>query len=288
MGDRFNHIDPIANPTGGNDILKGGASSDQLFGDAGNDTLNGGAGNDTITRGAGNDTINYTVGDGVDTIDGGTDTDTLAVSGTSGDDSIEVVLNGSGVVTSIEGTTPTNVESFKPRRPRQWRGRRHARLHRLRQRGDGQSRHDSAAGFTSAANIENVTGTGFGDLLTGTGGDNVVTGGAGNDIIDGGSGSDTAVFSGLRSQYRVTLNPNGSVHVLDLRGGRPDGTDTVSNVEFLQFSDMTINASTVVDHTPVVMVPNPSVQAAAGQTLQMSTLVSAHGCRQRRAGLSVL
>ena len=43
MGDRFNHIDPIANPTGGNDILKGGASSDQLFGDAGNDTLNGGA-----------------------------------------------------------------------------------------------------------------------------------------------------------------------------------------------------------------------------------------------------
>ncbi len=30
-----------------------------------------------------------------------------------------------------------------------------------------------------------------------------------------------------------------------------------------------------VDHTPVVMVPDPTVQAAAGQTLQMSTLFSA-------------
>ena len=101
---------------------------------------------------------------------------------------------------------------------------------------------------------------------------NAGSGGGGNDIIDGGSGSDTAVFSGLLSQYRVTLNLNGSIQVLDLRGGAPDGTDTVSNVEFLQFSDMTINANTVVNHAPVVMVPNPTVQAATNQTLQMSDL----------------
>ena len=230
MGDRFNHIDPIANPTGGNDILKGGASSDQLFGDAGNDTLNGGAGNDTITGGAGNDTINYTVGDGVDTIDGGTDTDTLAVSGTSGDDSIEVVLNGSGVVTSIEGMTPTNVESFS--------------LDGLGNGAAGDTLDytgsasavtvnlgsNSATGFTSAANIENITGTGFGDSLTGTGGANVLsggggddtlTGGGGNDTLAGGSGTDTAVYTGTITSANVTaVADTDAVTPAPSRGGR--------------------------------------------------------------------
>ena len=55
--------------------------------------------------------IQYTVGDGVDTINGGADTDTLAVSGTGGNDTIHVAVNGSGVIASIEGMSPTNVES---------------------------------------------------------------------------------------------------------------------------------------------------------------------------------
>ncbi|HRF02664.1 MAG TPA: VCBS domain-containing protein, partial [Pirellulaceae bacterium] len=67
-------------------------------------------------------------------------------------------------------------------------------------------------------------------------GDDTLTGGAGNDFIDGGSGNDVAIFSGTSAQYTVTNNGNGTWTVTDSVGGR-DGTDTVTNVERLQFSD---------------------------------------------------
>ena len=108
------------------------------------------------------------------------------------------------------------------------------------------SRHDGPGGLNQGFNIDNLTtsvynntnGTGNdGDnVITGNSGDNVLSGLGGNDTIDGGAGSDTAAFSGLRSQYLVTVNPNSSLHIVDLRGGSPDGADDVSNVEFLQFA----------------------------------------------------
>ena len=109
--------------------VTGGAGNDTIIGDGNANVLNGGAGNDNLSGGAGNDTFNYTIGDGVDTIDGGADSDTLAISGTAGDDTIHVVTSGS-TITSIEGMTPTNVESYIAQRSRQRGERRHARLHR--------------------------------------------------------------------------------------------------------------------------------------------------------------
>ena len=91
--------------------VTGNGLANVINGNSGNNTLTGGLGNDTINGGAGNDLIQYTVGDGVDTINGGADTDTLAVSGTAGNDTIHVAVNGSGVITSIEGMSPTNVEN---------------------------------------------------------------------------------------------------------------------------------------------------------------------------------
>ena len=91
--------------------VTGNGLANVINGNSGNNTLTGGLGNDTINGGAGNDLIQYTVGDGVDTINGGADTDTLAVSGTGGNDTIHVAVNGSGVITSIEGMSPTNVEN---------------------------------------------------------------------------------------------------------------------------------------------------------------------------------
>ena len=128
--------------------------------------------------------------------------------------------------------------------------------------GDAGQPHDGPGGLNQGFNIDNLTtsvynntdGTGNdGDnVITGNSGDNILTGGAGNDTIDGGAGSDTAVFSGLRAQYLVTVNPNSSLHIVDLRGGSPDGTDDVSNVEFLQFADGTVLAG--VNHAPAVNV----------------------------------
>ncbi len=87
--------------------------------------------------------------------------------------------------------------------------------------------------------IENAVGGTGNDNLIGNAGDNVLTGGAGNDRIEGGLGSDTVVFSGQRSAYTITWN--GQIGTV----AGPDGTDTITNVEFLRFADQTIAAAPV-------------------------------------------
>src|SRR5262249_42269147 len=42
---------------------------------------------------------------------------------------------------------------------------------------------------------------------------------------------------GLRSEYQFTRLPDGSAVVSDQRAGTPDGTDTLADVELLQFAD---------------------------------------------------
>ena len=132
---------------------------------------------------------------------------------------------------------------------------------------------------------QTITGTQFADFMSdnsiggqaqtfnGGAGDDIIVGGAGNDIINGGIGSDTAIYAGQRAQYQVSQNPNGSVHVVDLRLGTPDGTDDVSNVEFLQFSDQTINVGGVVNHAPVASASDRSLSKE--QVVNASTLFSA-------------
>lgn len=85
--------------------------------------------------------------------------------------------------------------------------------------------------------IENAIGGTGNDAIRGNSANNRITGGLGNDTIDGGLGSDTVVFSGARSQYTITWNGQIGTVV------GPDGTDTITNVEFLQFADQTIAAA---------------------------------------------
>ena len=83
--------------------------------------------------------------------------------------------------------------------------------------------------------IENAVAGSGNDELIGNDVGNLLTGGLGNDTIDGGSNVDTAVVSGNRSQYTVTQTSTG---VFEVTG--PDGTDTLTAVEFLQFDDQTM------------------------------------------------
>lgn len=85
--------------------------------------------------------------------------------------------------------------------------------------------------------IENANGGLGADTIRGSSGNNVIRGDAGNDTIDGGLGSDTVVFAGNRSAY--TISWNGQVGTVT----GPDGTDTITNVEFLRFADQTIAAA---------------------------------------------
>lgn len=85
--------------------------------------------------------------------------------------------------------------------------------------------------------IENAIGGSGNDQIRGNSGNNTLRGNGGNDTIDGGLGIDTVVFSGNRSAYTITWNGQIGTVV------GPDGTDTITNVEFLQFADQTIAAA---------------------------------------------
>ena len=65
-----------------------------------------------------------------------------------------------------------------------------------------------------------------------------------NDFFDGGAGADTVTFTGKFSQYSFTRSST-SLNLNDQRTGSNDGTDSLSNIEFIQFTDQTIEESKV-------------------------------------------
>lgn len=101
--------------------------------------------------------------------------------------------------------------------------------------------------------IENLTGTSFDDILTGDNGRNVLrglygadrlfgnagvdrlTGGGSDDYLDGGPGWDYAIFAGNRADYTVATSGAQTTVARIAPGG--DGTDTLINIEALQFAD---------------------------------------------------
>jgi len=99
---------------------------------------------------------------------------------------------------------------------------------------------DLLVGGAANDTLSGLTGA---DVLVGNGGSDTLIGGPGNDVIDGGAGTDTAVFSGARSNYSVTIGSDLAVHVQDLRSNSPDGIDAILNVEKFQFSDQTVTAT---------------------------------------------
>jgi len=94
-----------------------------------------------------------------------------------------------------------------------------------------------AVGINSTTGARYITGTSGADSLTGTSAGDVLEGDAGNDMIFGGNGTDTAVFRGLRSDYTFTNLANGDLQVVNNTGSANDGTDTLSSIEVLRFSD---------------------------------------------------
>ena len=100
-----------------------------------------------------------------------------------------------------------------------------------------KTQHLRNAALTGDGNA-NLRGNAHDNVLTGNAGANVLEGGGGNDVLDGGEGSDTAAFSGPAADYEVAAAEDG-VTVSDSQADR-DGTDTLRGVEFLQFSDATV------------------------------------------------
>ena len=100
--------------------------------------------------------------------------------------------------------------------------------------------------ITGGSGNDTLIGRSGDDTLRGGGGDDTLTGFGGNDWIDGGSGNDTAQFSGASTDYAISFSAGSSSYsISDLRGGAPDGNDTVSGVENFHFSDGTFTAATL-------------------------------------------
>ncbi|MEI8159017.1 MAG: Ig-like domain-containing protein [Burkholderiales bacterium] len=84
---------------------------------------------------------------------------------------------------------------------------------------------------------DDLVGTSAADVLSGLGGNDWLMGYAGNDTLDGGSGIDHAVYSGASTSYSIGRTSTGMT-VRDMVG--TDGSDTLLNVERLEFSDVGI------------------------------------------------
>jgi V8-like Glu-specific endopeptidase len=102
---------------------------------------------------------------------------------------------------------------------------------------------DLIAGYASAAirgteGNDRLVGDSLANTISGLGGNDWIQGGPGDDVIDGGAGIDVAVFTGVRSGYTITIGSSG-VTVADRTPGR-DGTDSLTHVERLWFSDLAL------------------------------------------------
>jgi hypothetical protein len=85
------------------------------------------------------------------------------------------------------------------------------------------------ATFSMALQYENIYAGS--DVLNGNAYNNSFKGYAGNDRIDGSTGIDTAYFSSFKSRYTISISGS----AMSVVG--PDGTDTLLNIERLQFDD---------------------------------------------------
>jgi hypothetical protein len=129
-----------------------------------------------------------------------------------------------------------------------------------------------ALGINSTTGARYIMGTNGNDNLLGTAFDDTLEGDGGNDQINGGNGTDTVVFRGSRSDYSFTQLDGGALVV---SGPSLDGTDTLTNVEILKFSDGSFQRAQVANDTTPPLAPTLSVtKNANGYALGATPLVT--------------
>jgi Ca2+-binding RTX toxin-like protein len=208
----------------GANVLDGRAGNDTLYGFSGDDIFRGGAGNNTIDGGNGSDTISYALahtaavvslswqsatGDGVDHLTSienaaGSDfndviygsNDANKLSGEAGDDFVfgfngNDILSGGAGFNHLDGGVGIDAVSYDS-------ATRGATVSLIWHTG-------SADGIDSLADIENVIGSAFNDVLYGDNNDNTFDGGRGDNTYYGFGGIDTVTYAALTSAVTVSL-----------------------------------------------------------------------------------
>lgn len=193
-----------ANSMTNNIVIAYGSVIENAVGGSGNDTLTGNSSSNRLDGGAGNDVLYGGAGNDVFDLDSSSRAGSDVFYGGSGDDSFYLDSSSDSISENAGEGTDTVWVSFN-------------------------------ATLVNFANIENIRALGgSGVSLTGNSSNNTLSGVAGNDTFDGSSGTDTVLFSDNFATY--TLTKNSSSYTVKALSGT-DGTDTLSNVERLQFTD---------------------------------------------------
>jgi Ca2+-binding RTX toxin-like protein len=221
-------------------ILTSGAGEDTLIGGSGSDILTGGAGNDVLTGGSGDDSYGFAPGFGTDSITdvsgasdriSGFSVSNLNSSVRQGDDLILGFYTGDSVTVKNHYQVGGEVEI-------------------LVSGSDNYGLSGQTSGVKGqiisglASTDESLSGSSGDDIIYGGDGADVIQGGSGNNVLYGGTGSDTAVLSGNFADYTVAALESGYL-VTDSVSSR-DGTNTIHDIENLQFADKTLSASAAV------------------------------------------
>ncbi|MCG8359593.1 MAG: hypothetical protein MI920_28850, partial [Kiloniellales bacterium] len=243
----------------GNDASYGGAGSDYIYGDAGDDTVSGGAGQDVlIYNGSRSD---YQID--FDKTNGSLAVVDLRQDSPDGTDIVSGIetfwfADGSHTFANLRGGPMT--WTVDPNDP----GADFASLQDVVDSSyvlDGDTVSVIQGGQTVTLPVTHtdfVYAGGANDLLVGGAeasglyggiGDDVLAGGAGDDELHGdigddtlfgGAGDDLALYTGIRSDFTITRNDDGSYTIVDNNpASGDDGTDRLTGVERVKFSAAT-------------------------------------------------
>ena len=185
-----------------------------------------------------------------------------------GSDTISATNSGAGVVIDLRSATLLNEDGgggYLSRVDDQFIG------YSIAYNTTGTAIIENAIGSSSADRINgnsdnnSLDGGSGNDIITSGAGDDTLLGNAGNDYLDGGVGSDTALFSGTLSDYNVSFTFSG-LQLIDQRPGSPDGTDTLTNIQFVDFNGMTLSWAFLMRQFGPSPAPSPPPEPAPTPT----------------------
>ena len=227
----------------GDDVIYGGAGFDFLYGEDGNDTLIGGTGSDYLEGGAGDDTYIYNVGDGLDTI-----YDYENSSSTGKNDKIKFGegiefsdltfrREGNNLIITLFGDITQGItikEHFNSNYSIEYL-----------EFADGSIKNLTEMGFAfqQTDGHDNITGTGYDDIIYGNGGNDTISAGNGNDILVGGKGNDH-IEGGAGNDIYIWNLGDGFDTFSDYQNSNTESrADKVKFGEGISFDDLTFERS---------------------------------------------
>ena len=218
----------------GNDILSGDAGNDNLYGDDGDDILTGGTGNDYLEGGRGTDTYIYNLGDGFDVINNydyyNSGNDKIQFGQGISLSDLTFKVDGSSLRININGDEKQGLLLQRHQEGGDYR------MGKL-EFADGSVFDLNTNGFTyhQTDQKDNLSGTGYDDIIYLNAGNDTAHGNNGNDTIYGGTGLDNLYGDGGND---ILVGGTGDDY---LEGGREedtyiynlgDGFDTINNYDY--------------------------------------------------------